>query len=93
VFTFGAGTNWKKLCTDFTVTVDKYEWTDGRDPGKPSAEGIDALGISNIAVDCTEVSSRVHNCSKTATITFKAPADAAKARGVSAASSEMIAKY
>lgn len=91
--TFGAGTNWKKLCTDFTVTIDKYEWTDGKDPGKPEAEGLDALGISNITTDCTAVGDRVHNCSKTSTITFKAPANPARARGVTAASSEMIGKY
>jgi len=90
---FGPGTNWKKLCTDFTVTIEKYEWTSGKDPGKPEAEGLDALGISNINTDCTASGDRIHNCQKTSTITFKAPANPVTARGVTAASSEMIGKY
>lgn len=92
--TFGAGTNWKKLCTDFTVDVTSYKYDeDGSDPGEPNAEGLDALGISNITTDCTAVGDRVHNCSKTSTITFKAPANPKRARGVTAASSEMVGKY
>lgn len=89
---FGAGENWKKICADYTITIDKYEYEGGRDPGEPNATGLDELKVSSVA-QCTAKSSRVHDCFKTATITFSAPAAGVKFRGVSATSSEMIHKY
>jgi tetratricopeptide (TPR) repeat protein len=91
-FSFGAGENWKKICADYTITIDKYEYDGGRDPGEPSAEGLDQLKVSSTA-QCTAKSLRVHDCFRTATITFKAPVAGVKFRGVTATSSEMSHKY
>jgi len=77
------GTNWKKICSDYTITIISYEYESGRDPGKPSASGLDALKISSIG-DCTEKSVRLHDCFRTATITFSAPSSASASRAASA---------
>jgi len=91
-FSFGTGENWKKICADYTITIDKYEYDGGRDPGTPGAEGLEQLKVGSTA-QCTAKSLRVHDCFKTATITFKAPASGVRFRGVTATSSEMIHKY
>lgn len=80
--------NWKKLCADYTITIVSYEYEKGRDPGKPSASGVEGLQISSIG-DCTEKSVRVHDCFRTATISFSPPADASAVRQASSALVEM----
>jgi len=75
-----AGGAAKKLCADYTVTVESYEYESGRDPGKPGAEGLENLQIGTD--DCVDVTSRIKNCTMNATITFKAPGSASAARGV-----------
>ncbi|MBN1939622.1 MAG: hypothetical protein JW843_08550 [Candidatus Aminicenantes bacterium] len=87
-YAFGPGENWKKLCAEYSVNIDSYEYEDGKDPGKPSATGLEQLQM-NSAADCTEVSSRIHNCYMDATISFSAPSTV---RGASAATVEMIRK-
>ncbi len=85
---FGPGENWKKLCADYTIDIDSYEYEDGKDPGEPSASGLEQLQMSSSS-DCVEVTERVHNCSMDATITFSAPSSV---RGVSAATVEKVVK-
>jgi tetratricopeptide (TPR) repeat protein len=87
-----AGGAAKKLCAEYTITIDKYEYESGRDPGKPSAEGLENLK-NTAGYNCTDITNRIKNCSMTATITFKAPASAAVARGVSSTYVEMNDKY
>ncbi len=85
---FGPGENWKKLCADYTISIDSWEYEDGKDPGKPSATGLEQLQMSSSS-DCVEVSSRIHNCSMDGLITFSAPSTV---RGASAASVYMMKK-
>jgi hypothetical protein len=84
---FIVGTNYKKLCADFTFTVDSYEYKDGRDPGSPQVEGLGALTM-DINANCTPRSTRITDCLKTVTITFSVPANAATAAKVFSASTE-----
>lgn len=86
---FGPGENWKKICADYTIDIDSYTYEDGKDPGEPSATGLEQLQLTNTGVQCTEVTSRIHNCATSATVTFSAPS---AVRGVSAAAVEMTHK-
>ncbi len=86
------GGAWKKLCAEYTVTIDRYEYESGRDPGKPSAEGLENLQLASID-QCTARTARIHDCSMTATITFRAPTSASAVRAVSSTFVEMVHKY
>lgn len=86
-----AGGAAKKLCAEYTITIDSYEYDGGRDPGKPSAEGIENLQAGT--GDCVDVTNRISNCSMMATITFKAPASVSAIRGVASAYVEMSEKH
>ncbi|MCX6566451.1 MAG: hypothetical protein NTW38_08545 [Candidatus Aminicenantes bacterium] len=82
----------KKLCAEYTVLNISYEYEGGSDPGTPSAEGLENLQLLSFD-QCTAKSARVHDCSLSATITFKAPKRASAARDVSSAFVEMNHKY
>jgi len=85
---FGPGENWKKLCGDYTISIESYEYEGGKDPGSPSATGLEQLQM-NSSSDCVEVTQRIHNCAMDATVTFSAPSGV---RGVSAASVSVAKK-
>jgi hypothetical protein len=80
-YNFIVGTNYKKLCADYTLTVDSYEYGDGRDPGSPQIQGLDGLTLDTNA-NCTQRTQRIHDCTKQVTITFSVPANAATAAKV-----------
>jgi len=89
----GNGANWKKICAEYTGAIDKYEYDGGKDPGRPSAEGLDQLKVTDISQCTAKSGGRVHDCFKTATITFKAPTNSAKSQRSTAVFSEMIHKH
>jgi tetratricopeptide (TPR) repeat protein len=67
------GTNYKILCTNWSLSIVKYEYEAGKaDPGTPVPTGLDQLSM-DIDNDCVQKSLRVHDCTTEATITFKAP--------------------
>jgi hypothetical protein len=90
-YSLPGGTGWKKLCTDYTLDVEKYEYKDGKDPGKPSAQGLETLNQPIVVDrDCQQVSSHIHNCTVQAIVKFSAPADASKAGKAVSAGSETV---
>jgi len=67
------GTNYKILCTNWNISIVKYEYEAGKaDPGPPVPSGLEQLSM-DIDNDCVQKTQRVHDCTTTATITFKAP--------------------
>jgi hypothetical protein len=94
-YSLPGGTGWKKLCSDFTLEVEAYEFSDGKDPGKPNAKGLETLNQPIVVdQDCQQISSRIHNCTIQATVAFSAPSNASKAgRAVSAMSESVHRLY
>jgi len=71
------GTNYKMLCTEWSISVQSYTWETGKaDPGSPGVSGLSDLSLDT-SNDCTRVSQRVHNCSTTATLSFNRPGSSA----------------
>lgn len=85
-YSLPGGSGWKKLCSEYTLEVEKYEYGEGKDPGKPNAKGLETLNQPIVVDrDCEQVSARIHNCTVQATVTFSAPSNAANGgRAVSA---------
>jgi len=71
------GTNYKFLCTQWTVTIVNYQYTSGKeDPGSPTISGTDSL-VMVVSRDCVQKTQRLHDCTTNAAITFSAPATGA----------------
>ena len=76
------GTNYKVLCTNWNISVEKYEYEEGKDdPGTPVLSGLDQLSL-DMDSDCVQKTQRVHDCTTTATITFSAPTARSRAQQV-----------
>ncbi len=78
----------KKLCAEYTLSIVSYAYASGKDPGKPSATGLENLQISDDK--CAAVSNRVKNCSMQTTVTFSGPSSASAARAADSTYVEMI---
>lgn len=91
-YSLPGGTGWKKLCSDYTLEVEKYSYGDGKDPGKPNAKGLETLNQPIVVDrDCEQVSARIHNCTIQATVAFSTPSSAG--RGGRAASAAMVSVH
>ncbi|MHB8054319.1 MAG: hypothetical protein ACYDH3_03635 [Candidatus Aminicenantales bacterium] len=83
--------NYKGLCAEFTPTIVRYEYENGKDPGTPICTGLENL--NNIgAYDCAAVTGRIKNCLMTTKVTFSVPSSMSAARASSSAYVEMSDK-
>jgi hypothetical protein len=93
-YSLPGGTGWKKLCSDYALEVEKYEFKEGKDPGKPNSKGLESLNQPIVVDrDCEKVTNRIHNCRVEATVAFSAPSDASKAGRAVSASSETVHRF